>query len=150
MIEIDLVKNIDCEFTGKDFSYIAKLFLKYDKENFNKLSNGKPGIITVVLCDDLEIQEFNREIRGKDTATDVLSFVYFEKLLNKNNEHEKTFFGDILISIETAKRQAENGLRQEVLKLFSHGLLHIFGYDHNNDEEEKKMEKLSEKILKGL
>jgi probable rRNA maturation factor len=111
---------------------------------------GKNGKITVVLLDDDEIQRYNRDIRGKDKPTDVLTFVYLEKSFDKQNKFKEMILGDILISLDTAKMQSKekkHTLKKEVLILFTHGLLHTFGYDHNTDEEESEMEKMSEKVL---
>jgi probable rRNA maturation factor len=80
------------------------------------------------LCDDAAIRELNAEYRGKDAPTDVLAFQQAPPLL-----------GDIVISIETARRQARRGLHAELLHLASHGLCHLLGYDHRDDDEERAM-----------
>ena len=90
------------------------------------------GTVDVLLADDRTLRRLNREFRGKDKATDVLSFPAVEELAG---EHA----GDLAISLETAARQArEHGhsLRDEVRVLLLHGLLHLSGMDHETDRGE--------------
>ena len=93
---------------------------------------GLAGAVDVLLADDRTLRRLNREFRGKDKATDVLSFPAVEELAG---EHA----GDLAISLETAARQArEHGhsLRDEVRVLLLHGLLHLGGMDHEVDRGE--------------
>jgi probable rRNA maturation factor len=90
---------------------------------------GLEGEVEVLLAGDRTLRRLNREYRGKDKATDVLSFPAAEELAG-------TYGGDLAISLETAKRQAEeqgHGLRDEVRVLLLHGLLHLSGMDHEVD-----------------
>jgi len=90
---------------------------------------GLEGEVEVLLAGDRTLRRLNREYRGKDKATDVLSFPAAEELAGK-------YGGDLAISLETAKRQAEehgHGLRDEVRVLLLHGLLHLSGMDHEVD-----------------
>lgn len=105
------------------------------------------GEVSLTLVGDKQMRELNKDYRGIDKATDVLSFAYLEEEIPQEGE---VSIGDIFISIETADRQAlEKGhdLEKELSVLFVHGILHLFGFDHGNDEEEKEMEELAEKIL---
>lgn len=92
------------------------------------------------LTDDETIRELNREFRHKDKPTDVLAFAQREGPW-AGAGHE--LLGDIIISLPTARRQAKKksplGLFTEVRFLASHGLCHLLGYDHNDDEEERVM-----------
>src|SRR5262245_31832977 len=90
--------------------------------------------VALRLCDDATIRELNRDYRGKDKPTDVLAFAQREAA---NADHR--LLGDIVISVETAKRQARRGLHAELLHLASHGLCHLLGYDHRDDAEERAM-----------
>ncbi len=93
---------------------------------------GLPGEVDVLLANDRTLRRLNREFRGKDKPTDVLSFPAAEELAR---EHA----GDLAISLETAARQArEHGhsLRDEVRVLLLHGLLHLSGMDHETDRGE--------------
>jgi probable rRNA maturation factor len=90
--------------------------------------------VALRLCGDAAIRELNRDYRGKDKPTDVLAFAQREA---QTADH--ALLGDIVISVETAKRQARRGLHAELLHLASHGLCHLLGYDHRDDEEERVM-----------
>jgi len=90
--------------------------------------------VSLRLCTDETIRVLNKAWRGKDTATDVLAFAQREAASAHGN-----LLGDIVISIDTAKRQAKRGLPAELLHLASHGLCHLLGYDHRDDVEEATM-----------
>jgi len=110
---------------------------------------GLEGVeISVYITDDEEIRKLNKTYRGKDKATDVLSFP-----LDENFEGYR-LLGDIVISQDTAERQARelgHSLKEEVKRLLIHGLVHLLGYDHEKGgEEEKKFKELEEKILSKL
>jgi probable rRNA maturation factor len=95
---------------------------------------GKEGEnITVAFVSDARIRKLNREFRGKNNPTDVLSFPA------GNEEFGERSLGDIVISVQRAEVQAkENGLEfgQEIAQLILHGLLHLCGYDHETDKGE--------------
>lgn len=94
------------------------------------------------FIDDATIRGLNREYRGKDAATDVLSFSYGAAAAG-HADPEEDIEGEILISLDTARRQAEaadHDLRQEVSVLVIHGLYHILGMDHEDDAEAEAME----------
>ncbi len=121
------------------------LFSPYIKRSKPHLPKTE-GVLNVVFVDDKEIHRLNKEYRKKDKPTDVLSFSYIE---TPDFDHTG-LIGEIYISVETAKRQAaEVGwtLEEELVKLFVHGLLHIFGYDHETDEEYEEMAALEKRIL---
>jgi probable rRNA maturation factor len=90
--------------------------------------------VALRLCDDAAIHELNRDYRGKNKPTDVLAFAQREA-----QGADPSLLGDIVISVPTAKRQAKKGLYAELLHLASHGLCHLLGYDHRDDEEERVM-----------
>ncbi|QMV17903.1 rRNA maturation RNase YbeY [Granulicella sp. 5B5] len=95
-------------------------------------SVGLRGEVDVLLADDRTLRRLNREWRGKDKATDVLSFPAAEEMAGIHA-------GDLAVSLETAARQAvEQGhaLRDEVRVLLLHGLLHLAGMDHESDDGE--------------
>lgn len=103
-----------------------------------------PGLtrleISLVLCDNAEIQELNAEYREKDKPTDVLSFPAFEY---DEEIYPSASLGDIVISTETALAQAEeynHSLEREICFLLAHGMLHLLGYDHEIDETEEKLQ----------
>lgn len=95
------------------------------------------------LTTDAEIHALNRDYRGKDTPTDVLAFAQRE---GPSAKLHPTLLGDIVISVETARKQAKRGLEKELLHLASHGLCHLLGYDHRDDAEEKTMNARAAKL----
>lgn len=104
------------------------------------------GILNIVFVNDSYIQALNKNYRSKDKPTDVLSFNYF----NSDPKDADEVIGEIYISVETAKKQAEKNkeeLKDEMNKLFVHGFLHIHGYDHEKDEDYKVMHKMEVKVL---
>jgi len=89
------------------------------------------------LTDDVSIQAMNRDYRGKNSPTDVLAFAQRE---GDGADLHRHLLGDIVISLDTAERQAGGkGLPAEVLFLATHGLCHLLGYDHQSDDEEAVM-----------
>lgn len=88
------------------------------------------------LTGDAVIHELNRDYRHKDKPTDVLAFAQRE---GPGGQLHPQLLGDIVISVETARRQAKRGLHAELLHLASHGLCHLLGYDHRDDDEERVM-----------
>lgn len=108
------------------------------------------GELSVVLCDDAFITPLNRDWRGKDRPTDVLSFAQRE---GEEADPDDPVLGDVIISLETAARQAEergHSLDHEARVLLVHGVLHLLGYDHEEDEEAEEMEALERDLLAEL
>ncbi|MBE6112719.1 MAG: rRNA maturation RNase YbeY [Peptococcaceae bacterium] len=105
--------------------------------------------VDLLFVDNETIREMNREYRDKDSATDVLSFPMYEADEEIDDEDE-ILFGDIVISLERAQEQCEeygHSLEREVMYLLVHGLLHLAGYDHMEEEEKKEMRAQEEKLL---
>lgn len=93
--------------------------------------------VSVTICDDESIHALNKEYRGKDKATDVLSF----PMLEFDTPDVTTLLGDIVISVDTAEKQADeygNTLERELCFLSVHSSLHLLGYDHETSEEDEK------------
>lgn len=119
--------------------------------------------VDVTIVNNDEIQELNREQRGINRPTDVLSFpmVDFEVPgdLSLAEENPEMYFnpdsgelllGDIIISLERAEHQAEeygHSIKREIAFLTAHSMLHLFGYDHMTDDERVEMERMQEEIL---
>jgi probable rRNA maturation factor len=109
--------------------------------------------LSVTFVDNGRIQEINREYRNKDQPTDVISFAMEE--LGEGEmaivgEDIPKHLGDIIISIQRAKEQAEeygHSFLRELGFLTVHGFLHLLGYDHMNEQDEKKMFSRQEEIL---
>ena len=108
--------------------------------------------VSCVLVDDERIHEINREYRHIDRSTDVISFAMEDNDQFYVEGMPRTL-GDIFISVDHAKKQAEeygHSLRREMCFLFTHGILHLLSYDHMTDEQEKEMFGLQDKILGAL
>lgn len=105
-------------------------------------------IFNVIIVDNNYIHQLNKEYRGVDRPTDVISFA-----LEDNGSMETEFgrvLGDIYISIDKAREQAKeygHSLKRELSFLSIHGFLHLLGYDHMDSEEEKEMFEIQELIL---
>ena len=111
--------------------------------------------VSLLLVNDERIQELNRDYRGMDQPTDVLSFALRDGGGEPEYEsgEEDLLLGDIVISIETAQRQAleyGHSLERELGFLFVHGCLHLLGYDHGTEEEGRIMGEKEETILTSL
>ncbi len=97
--------------------------------------------LSIALVNDETIRELNRNYRNKDRPTDVLAFAMREgEAIPAHGETE--MLGDVIISVETARRQAakrQRPLLDELTMLLAHGLLHLIGYDHDTKAKEKVM-----------
>ena len=115
---------------------------------------GKPAEVSVTFVDNNEIQTLNREYRHKDAPTDVLSFPLGENGEYDINEDTGAYvLGDVVISMEKAVEQAErygHSLSREVGFLTVHSMLHLLGYDHMEEADEKVMFSLQDEILDEL
>ena len=129
----------------KDYDYLYEVLdaaLKHEKV--------KNAIFSVVFMEDEEIHQMNKEYRGVDRVTDVISFAFED-----NNDlvyNDIRMLGDIFICIPQMKRQAEeygHSEKRELSFLAVHGILHLLGYDHMNEDDEKVMFELQELILDG-
>ncbi|MCX8029414.1 MAG: rRNA maturation RNase YbeY [Brevinematales bacterium] len=131
MIKVNIINNYG--------SLRSFLKLKHVKEIstfvLRELSKNKVEI-TILLCKNEEIKEYNSKYRQKDYPTDVLSFPYGEKI------GRYTYLGDIIISIDKVHEQSkefEVSEFEEFLRLLVHGILHLLGYDHETSEEDEKI-----------
>jgi probable rRNA maturation factor len=110
-------------------------------------ANVSDGEASILLTDESRIRELNREFCQKDTPTNVLSFP-------SNETHNGVrFYGDVALAFETVVREArEEGKRVDahLTHLAAHGVLHLLGFDHENDGDAEKMEDLETKILARL
>lgn len=111
--------------------------------------------VSVTLVDNESIRALNSEHRGIDRATDVLSFpMLTEEGFEVDPDTDAIILGDIVISLERAREQAEeynHSFRREVAFLLTHSLFHLLGYDHvNSEEEEREMFAKQERVLEKL
>ena len=128
-----------------DFNYdylddVVKRVLKHE--------DVKNACFSIIFVDSNEIQRINKEYRGMDKVTDVISFALEDTKDDIDNDIR--VLGDIYICIPRMLEQAEDyghSIKRELSFLTVHGLLHLLGYDHMNKEEEKVMFALQELIL---
>ena len=118
----------------------------------------------ICFCSPEDIKQLNSETRGKDAVTDVLSFpgagVLAGEIVKIKNypfdidpENGGVFMGSIMICVERAREQAEeygHSLNREMYYLAVHGLLHLFGYDHENEDDKTTMREMEEIILNKI
>ena len=105
---------------------------------------GSTSSVNVVFTTDQKIRTLNKSFRKKDRATDVLSFNVDDQAVPNG------VFGEVYISAAMARKQAASygaGLAEEILRLFCHGLLHLFGYDHQVPRQEARMKAREEYYL---
>lgn len=111
-------------------------------------------VISVSFIDNKEIHAINKEYRKIDRSTDVISFAFLdnEDRASAYKSNMPVVLGDIYISLDKASEQAKefgHSLKRELEFLFVHGLLHLLGYDHMIEEDEKVMFALQDTILEG-
>jgi len=144
-----------------DFNSFDQSFNNYEEKytfllekTLKHLSLHFEPYISVTLVDNEYIHEINRNYRHIDRPTDVISFAFLDDNPNRDKmfqSKEMVVLGEIYISIDKAKEQAlayDHSLERELSFLFVHGLLHLLGYDHMNENDEKIMFALQEEILK--
>ena len=110
----------------------------------------RPCELSIVLTGDAAVRELNRAYRGVDDPTDVLSFAQSEGGEFARPEGEAPHLGDVIISIDTARRQAAEyglALQDEVSHLLVHGVLHLLGYNHEHPADSQVMRQHEDAIL---
>jgi len=136
------MNQVDCCCEGVD---VLLLPFQQMAEQILRLLSLEQVELSIVLCDNAFIHPLNRDYRGKDQPTDVLSFSQRE-----GGDPEDPMLGDVIISIERATEQAadhDNSISAELSLLLVHGILHLLGYDHEEDEEAEMMEAKEKEIL---
>ncbi|MFV0519353.1 MAG: rRNA maturation RNase YbeY [Lachnospirales bacterium] len=124
---------------------VVKEVLKYEKILFDIE-------VSITVVNNEEIQILNKKHRNKDYPTDVLSFPMYTSFGNFSSK-DKVVLGDIVLSIEKAKEQSisyNHSLEREVGFLIAHSMLHLLGYDHLVEVEEKIMIKKQEDVLNNI
>ena len=145
-MELDFISNYE------EFEQYEEIYSSLVEKTFKHLGLKFDPIISVSLVDNEFIHKINRDYRGIDRPTDVISFAFLDNedrnALYKSKE--PVCLGDIYISVEKSKEQAieyGHSLNRELSFLFVHGLLHLLGYDHMTEEDEKVMFRLQDEIL---
>lgn len=146
-MELDFVSEIN------GFDNYEEIYASLLAKTFNHLGLTCDPILSVSFVDNAFIHKMNKEYRGVDRPTDVISFAFLDGEKDRNailHGQGPVSLGDIYISVDKAKEQATSfghSLERELSFLFVHGLLHLLGYDHMTEEDEKVMFKLQDEIL---
>ena len=115
---------------------------------------GEEAEVSLSLVDDERIHELNREYRGVDRPTDVLSFALQEETDDEPDfEFEDSLLGDIVISVPRAREQAleyGHSFERELVYLAVHGTLHLLGYNHEEDAEKQEMRAKEEEVMTAI
>lgn len=146
------------EFTGANFRE-RRLVRRVEKAVYSVLGQRDIFTVDLAVTDGGTVRAYNRETRGVDAETDVLSFPYFEGLklpVTENDFSDEAFdgkrvaLGSIMISSPRAHEQAEafgHSYERELGFLACHGLLHLLGFDHIKEEDERRMNAVAEKVM---
>lgn len=138
-LQIDITNLTKVKIDKKYFQKIGEIVLR-------KLKQSKGVKVSLVFVNDAEMRKLNKKYRGMDKTTDVLSFNY-------QDGKSASSFGEIVISISQAKKQATKRsypLKCELSELFVHGILHLVGYEDEEDKDYERTMKKQKEILHSL
>lgn len=146
---------MELDFTSKfvEFNEYEEIYISLINETLKYLDLHFEPIISVSIVDNKYIHKINKKYRHIDRETDVISFAFLDNDENAPKLKQSGAvvpLGDIYISKEKAEEQAESyghSIKREMSFLFVHGLLHLLGYDHMTEEQEKEMFSIQERIL---
>ena len=130
-----MAKRTDCNISVKIFHPHKELSEKKVQDRMKeimKISGIRADELSIIFVDDQQMIEYNKSYLGKDDTTDVMAFP-----VNETNEEGIFYLGDIIISLETAQKQAEelgHSFSEEADVLMTHALLHLIGFDHTKDQ----------------
>ena len=149
MIKVNVIlNNISWKkYIKNPNSFINKKIELLNKKN--KLYKTNTLICSLLLSGGKEIKKLNQKFRKKNKSTDVLSFPFYEKnqLNNKIRKEKEVYLGDIIINLSQVKNKNNKvKFKEELNKLWIHGLLHLLGHDHKSNTKYLKMKKLENKF----
>ena len=153
MIKINVITN---NFNWYRFIKIPNNYIERKTKKLNfKNKNYKKNIIfcTLLLSNTKAIKKLNSKFRKKNKSTDVLSFPFYNKknLKKKIKNEKEIYLGDIIINLNKirSKKNMKN-FKLEFDKLWIHGLVHLFGYDHKKEKDYRKMNQVEKNYLKYI
>ena len=153
MIKINVITN---NFNWYRFIKIPNNYIERKIKKLNlKNKNYKKNIIfcTLLLSNTKAIKKLNSKFRKKNKSTDVLSFPFYNKknLKKKIKNEKEIYLGDIIINLNKirSKKNMKN-FKHEFDKLWIHGLVHLFGYDHEKEKDYRKMSQVEKNYLKYI
>lgn len=132
---------------------LVKLLEKVIKKSLEIEGIDNKAEVSVLFVDNNEIKELNKNFRGIDKETDVLSFPQYCDLKSIKDKEQNLILGDIVISLEKSREQAleyGHSFEREVAFLTAHSMFHLLGYDHDNEENTRIMRKKEERVLELL
>ena len=150
MIKISVITN-----NSKWLSYFKNPNVHVEKQTRNlnkkiKILRKKKFFCTILLSSSSEIRKLNRKFRNKNKSTDILSFPFYKKkdLQFKFKKNKEIYLGDIIINFDKMRNKKDHkDFKLEFDKLWIHGLVHLFGYDHKKDKDFYNMQKVEKKYL---
>ena len=150
MIKVNVILNniIWKKYLKNPHSFIDKKIELLNKKN--KLYKKNTLICSLLLSGAKEIKKLNQKFRKKNKSTDVLSFPFYEKnqLNNKIRKEKEVYLGDIIINLSQVKNKNNKvKFKEELNKLWIHGLLHLLGFDHKSKMRYLQMQKLEDKFF---
>lgn len=145
-MKVNIISQIKFELEKKN----VELFNQIMERTKQLLKIEKDYTFSIIFVNDAMIHEINRDYRNINRPTDVISFAMMDSEDEYEMMEEECELGDIFISVDAIIRQAQeygHSFDRELSFLFTHGLLHLLGYDHMQEEEEKEMFQLQDEIL---
>lgn len=124
----------------------------WENRSLGKVLDSERCTVSVSFAMKDEIQRLNKNYRGIDKVTDVLSFPQFDSP-DSIPEEGDILLGDVVICVEVALEQSReygHSQERELLYLFTHSILHLLGYDHMEEEEKKMMRKREEEVMEAI
>ena len=156
---MELIVDFSSDLQNEKYDmFIDTLYENNHLENYikkvlelEKVESDRPLYLSLLLTDNENIQVINREYRDKDAPTDVISFAYHET--EDFNIGPYDTLGDIIISLERVEEQSSeynHSFEREFYYVLTHGILHILGYDHIEEDDKKLMREREEAILSSF
>ena len=149
--------KVNVEINNKSWHKKIKSPKKYFNQKLKKISKiikffkHKNIIFTILLTNSLNMKKLNKKFRNRNKTTDILSFPFLTSNNLKLNKQKKFYIGDIAASYEIIKfRAKKNNFFLEFDKAWVHGLLHLIGYNHVQNKDYFKMNKIEKRILNSL
>ena len=149
--------KVNVEINNKPWHKKIKNPKKYFGKKLKKISkivkffNGKNITFTILLTSSLNMKKLNKKFRNQNKSTDVLSFPFLSSSNLKFTKQKKFYIGDVATSYEIiSSRSKKNNFFLEFDKAWIHGLLHLIGYNHINNKDYFKMNKIEKRILNSI
>ena len=153
MIKINVITN-----NPKWLSYFKNpdIYLRNQTKNLNKriqIFKKKNIFCTILLSDSREIRKLNKKFRNRNKSTDILSFPFYKKkeFQFRFKKNKEIYLGDIILNFDKMKNKKDHkNFKLEFDKLWIHGFVHLFGYDHKKNKDFYVMQKVEKKYLSFL